>query len=869
MLDDLRGMFAFAIWDRRAGELFLARDPYGIKPLYCADDGRTLRFASQVKALLAGGKVSRQGEPAGVVGFYLFGSVPEPYTLYQEIRSVPAGSWARVSAAGAGVPLRYFSLAETWRQAGPASAASPGALQETVRAALLDSVRHHLVSDVPVGAFLSAGIDSGSLVGLMKDAGQEDIHTVTLGFKEFEGTADDESQLAASAAARLGVRHTIRMVGEQEFRDDLPRILAAMDQPSIDGVNTWFVSKAAREAGLKVAVSGVGGDELFGGYSLFREIPRMVRRLWLPARVPGLGALVEQAQAAFPPLFERLHPKAASVVRYARSAESLWLLRRSLYLPSELPAILGGDLAREGLARLQPMRHIADVLEAGSASPGAPRPARLSPYAKVAVLEARMYLKNTLLRDTDWAGMAHSLEVRAPLVDSVLLTRLAPLLAARAGAAPGPAKHLLAASPSRPLDPSALRRAKTGFSTPIAEWQRRLPAFESVRRNERWATERGPWSRVVAASFLEQREWPTAGSAGESEAAPAATSASRHGSRVEAGQLHVVHFQRHAGPSQHSIERLFTDVRGAMPSRIRCSVAVSRFPSEGVLPRAWNALEAIARQGDVNHVTGDVHYLTYFLRRRRTLLTVLDCVSLHRLRGLRRALFRVLWYDLPLRRAALVTTISEAARRDLAASVGRAADGVRVVHCPVSPNFKPAPRRAAGGRPVILQVGTSPNKNVVRLAEAVAGLACELRVIGRLTDEQRSAITAAGVPFTAASNLDDRQMVRAYEEADIVTLASTYEGFGLPIVEANAVGRPVVTSNCSSMPEVAGDAACLVDPFDAASVRAGIRRVLEDDAYRAQLVEAGYANARRFEPRRIAAMYAELYDELAGTSRAS
>jgi len=505
MLQDLRGMFALAIWDRRSDSLFLARDPYGIKPLYYANDGRTLRFASQVKALLASPRVSPAAEPAGIAGFYLFGSVPEPYTLYQEIRSLPAGSFQRAAATGPGQPVGYFSLARAWARPGGRRPLAPAALQDAVRDALLDSVRHHLVSDVPVGAFLSAGIDSGTLVGLMKDAGQSDIHTVTLGFREFEGTADDESRLAARTAARHGVRHTIRMVAEQEFREDLPRILAAMDQPSIDGVNTWFVSKAAHEAGLKVAVSGVGGDELFGGYSLFREIPRLVRQLWLPAHVPGLGALTERAGEAFAPLFPRLHPKAGGLVRYGGSYGGAWLLRRGLFLPGELRQIVGRELAREGLRRLRPLAHVRAALAAADGRPGSRRRVRLSPFGRVAVLDAAFYLRNTLLRDTDWASMAHSLEVRTPLVDRVLLETLAPIMAARTGNQ----KHLLAESPSKPLDQATLRRAKTGFSTPVSSWQHRLPEFDALSRSRpqdarRWS--RG-WSRVVAALFVARGDW--------------------------------------------------------------------------------------------------------------------------------------------------------------------------------------------------------------------------------------------------------------------------------------------------------------------------------------------------------------------------
>ena len=279
----------FGTQERRA--LLLARDPYGIKPLYYANDGWTLRFASQVKALLAGGALPRDPDPAGQVGFCLFGSVPEPYTTYALIRSLPAGTVMLVDAVGPHAPKRYFSIAEVYHSAQADARRARGAnAPQAVRDALLDSVRHHLVADVPVGAFLSAGIDSGALVGLMRDAGQQDIQTVTFSFEEFRGRAEDEAPLADQVARRY--RHPASSIAssrEREFRDDLPKILAAMDQPSIDGVNTWFVSKAAHELGLKVAVSGLGGDELFGGYPSFHQIPHLVQIMTVPSRVPLLA----------------------------------------------------------------------------------------------------------------------------------------------------------------------------------------------------------------------------------------------------------------------------------------------------------------------------------------------------------------------------------------------------------------------------------------------------------------------------------------------------------------------------------------------------------------------------------------------------
>jgi asparagine synthase (glutamine-hydrolysing) len=515
MLHDLRGMFAFALWDARKQSMLLARDPYGIKPLYYADDGWTCHFASQVKALLVSDKVSRLPEPAGLAGFYLFGSVPEPYTLYQEIRSVPAGSYQWVDATGPSHPVQYFSIAQAWAEGEQTRPLDPAELQECVREAVLDSVRHHMVADVPVGAFLSAGIDSGALVGLMAEASAPPVHssqptansvhsspftahpaaprlrTLTLAFAEFRNTHADEAPLAEMVARHYGVDRTTRIVGEQEFRDDLPNILAAMDQPSIDGINTWFVSKAASEAGLKVAVSGVGGDELFGGYPSFRDIPKWVRLLWLPSHLPGLGVLAEQVQAAFSPLFPRINPKASGMLRYGGTYPGAYLLRRGLFLPRELPDLIGKDLAHEGLRRLAPLQHISSQLTAHSSQ----SPVHSSPFtahSRVATLESALYMRNQLLRDTDWASMAHSLEIRTPLVDATLLRKLAGPLAT---ATSNNHKQLLAKCPAKPLPDEIANRAKSGFTTPISDWQQRGDTTQSWRKVPALVRKDCPWAR--------------------------------------------------------------------------------------------------------------------------------------------------------------------------------------------------------------------------------------------------------------------------------------------------------------------------------------------------------------------------------------
>jgi asparagine synthase (glutamine-hydrolysing) len=454
MVNRLRGMFAFAIWDNASLSLFLARDPYGIKPLYVANDGWTVRVASQVKALLAGGKVSRDPEPAGIVGFYLYGSVPEPFTLYRDIRALPAGHTQLIDAAGPREPKPFLSIAETLAQ-GARHRLPAEEVQATVTAALQDSVRAHLLADVEVGVFLSRGIDSGALLGLVRDAGHDKNRTITLSFAEQMGTEQDEGPVARTVARLYGAKHIERAFGRPDFHADLPAILAAMDQPTVDGVNMWFIAKAAREAGLKVALSGVGGDELFAGYPSFSDIPSSVRTISVPSAIPGAGMLWRQALTLLN--ITSRWPKLRGLLEFGGTYPGAYLLRRGLFLPFELEDVLDRDLVRAGLDRLQVLERLRETI--------VPDPG--SPIARVTALESANYMRNQLLRDADWAGMAHGVEIRTPFVDTELLRAVAPALPRLRYAYK---KSVLANAPSVPLPAEVTRPKKAGFVVPIEHW---------------------------------------------------------------------------------------------------------------------------------------------------------------------------------------------------------------------------------------------------------------------------------------------------------------------------------------------------------------------------------------------------------------
>jgi asparagine synthase (glutamine-hydrolysing) len=489
MLGELRGMFTIALWDGVRRRMLLARDPYGIKPLYFADDGATIRVASQVRALIAGGKVSKQFDPAGAAGFFLRGTVPEPFTMYRDVRALPAGSFLYADASGVREPVQYFSIAATLRDAVDANAHfTENQRREIVHDAVLESVRYHMVADVPVGAFLSAGIDSTAVVALARETGAADLQTMTLRFEEYRGRVNDEAPLAAIVARQYGVRHSIQELTLADFRSELPRIFAAMDQPTVDGLNSYFISKAAHALGLKVAMSGAGGDELFGGYTSFRDIPRWMPVTSVLARIPKLGDAVHRVNSVLSKRSRHISPKMGEIVRYGGSYAGAYLVKRGRFLSSELPSLLGADIAREGLARLDLLHLIERTV---TPDPG-------NPFARVAALESSLYLRNQLLRDMDWASMAHSVEVRVPLVDAHLLRKVAPALVTRRERG----KQLLAAAARPPLPADVRERRKTGFTLPIKEWLTRESTSPVEFGKRSWArkvyevmfsAERGHW----------------------------------------------------------------------------------------------------------------------------------------------------------------------------------------------------------------------------------------------------------------------------------------------------------------------------------------------------------------------------------------
>jgi asparagine synthase (glutamine-hydrolysing) len=474
-LTELRGMFAFALLDLRgrfatAPLLFLARDPLGIKPLYYTQTAEGFAFASEVRALLASGVVPKQISQDALTSYLLFGSASEPVSLVDGVFSVPPGHRMLLY-----VPeRRRVPRARPWWDPETSPAARDQRKPQDVASAakklrplLEDAVRAHLIADVPVGLFLSGGLDSGALAALAARA-QAGIHSFTL---SFPGTSYDEAPLARQVAARCGTQHTDIPLDGAAMLQRIDEAVAALDQPTMDGINTYFVSWAAGEVGLKVALSGLGGDELFAGYASFADtallkrltrlawfVPRPLRRATSPLLASMVGTRLSRdaagkAVAAWSDPDTLPHP-----YFYARALFPLGQLER-LVEPRFRPSTVGAD----GVT-LEPTWLGWLDRTAGEAG-------KLEPVAATAWLEMRCYMASTLLRDTDSVSMARSLEVRVPLLDTPLVefVRSLPDAARRRARTQ---KALLVEALAGLLPEEILGQRKKTFTLPWEEWLR-------------------------------------------------------------------------------------------------------------------------------------------------------------------------------------------------------------------------------------------------------------------------------------------------------------------------------------------------------------------------------------------------------------
>jgi len=448
----LRGMFAFAIWDEQEQTCFLARDPLGIKPLYYWQSGSTLIFASELRAVLASRLPTAQLSPTGLYGYLISGSVQEPHTLIEGIYCLPAGYQLRWQVG-------QVSQQQYWQVQFGNEPISAAEAQAKVRAALVDSIQHHFISDVPVGIFLSGGIDSTAITALARQTQAGIIHTYSI---TFEDTAWSEGTIAKKTAQHFETQHTEHCMTAAQGRSLLPKFLATLDQPSIDGFNTFCVSQIAQQQGMKVVISGLGGDELFGGYKSFQRIPQMVR--WgrqlkpLSPLTAAVGKGLERWSTSSQ--LKRI----GDFLQQAPTSTAAYHSFRGIFTHQEA-CILARQYLPEALAFQRPQ--------------GNPDHRFSSLEDEVSALEITQYMRNQLLRDSDVMSMAWGLELRVPLVDRQLLEAIASIPSS-VRLAQG--KQLLVQAVPE-LPPWVLNQPKRGFSFPFqkwldAEWQDYFPTLD-------------------------------------------------------------------------------------------------------------------------------------------------------------------------------------------------------------------------------------------------------------------------------------------------------------------------------------------------------------------------------------------------------
>ncbi|HVW19985.1 MAG TPA: asparagine synthase (glutamine-hydrolyzing), partial [Opitutaceae bacterium] len=453
-LGRLRGMFAFAAWDASEQKLCLARDPFGIKPLYYRQDGARLLFASEINGLLAARAFPAEIDPVAVADYLSWFSVPAPRTIYRGVATLRPGECA-IWRKG------RLAIHSSWSFGAIPGDIEPSSSREEfifkLRGKLQDTIRAHMLADVPVGAFLSGGLDSAVIAGLMTQISGSKLRTFSIGFEE---PAYSEASGAADTARFLGAEHHARVLTGKEVALDLERLLAAYDQPSGDGINTFYVSETAHAGGVKVALSGLGGDELFGGYPSFRNLPRLARWLGVWQAMPAgpRNAVIARLRRG-----DTRRRKLADFLHHARDVHELASMqrrvfsepgRRSLLAPEVLAASPGHSPFHPELGALR-----ADLAESG-------------PLEIASAWELRTYMADVLLRDSDVMSMRHSLELRVPFVDRPLVEWLWRQPAAYKYDSAQP-KDTLAAAAGVELPPAVRHRPKHGFTLPFALWMRR------------------------------------------------------------------------------------------------------------------------------------------------------------------------------------------------------------------------------------------------------------------------------------------------------------------------------------------------------------------------------------------------------------
>lgn len=821
----LRGMFAFGVLDARPPDgprLFLAKDRFGIKPLYWGRKNCVFQFASEVRALMAGGLIPNEPEPRGFHGFLVYGSVPTPWTTVRDVFSLPAAHRLAIDEVSYSFPKpqRYWTLPE----AGSLHISREDAVAETRR--LLDeSVRMHLVSDVPLGVFLSGGMNSSAIVGFAARHLSTPMTTLCVTFDEAEFS---EGEYAAAVARRHRTKHVEVRVRATDFIQEIPRILAAMDQPTVDGVNTYFVARAAREAGLTVMLSGVGGDELFWGYPGFQQAPRLARLGALPGVPLAAAAVSSVARALGVPRLEKL--------QFLREHPVLgpYLTVRGLFAPNRAARLL--DAGRLPLWVAEP--------EGG--------PLTAARYAR---LEIAHYLQNQILRDTDLLGMARSREIRVPFLDHELAEFILALPSKYLGH-PERHKPLLAAAVAYEAGKAIAEQPKMGFTFPLDRWLR------------------DAWPEIARQAGHQEPVAPTEGQAVASEFLAGRIHWSRLWALVVLRGMHTlgrVPSWKHAGGPKRMLF-LLPQVYGTPGGIQRYTQALVRasgeaFPRAGITVVSVNddglpmdsdlrGRVAFAGAGPRNRTFHKARLIAMTLRTALCIrpdlvvcghinLAPLAC-GMRLLTGARTVLVTYgvdAWYPSPYRRwAAKRVDRMVSISRFTAERIGEWGTGgecIALLPNPVDGEIfrlvrTGVPRNGAMILTVARLSSTERSKGVERFLRALPEIR-QLRedasylVVGQGDDVSRLRRLAeelgVGDAVQFREGVPDEELIRIYNEAEVFVMPSTQEGFGFVFLEAAACGTPVVGGDRDGSVDalLGGRLGQLIDPEE---TRALVRAII-------------------------------------------
>ncbi len=890
----LRGMFAFAVWDNAEHSLFLARDPFGIKPLYYRHEGARLLFASELNALLASQIVSAEIDPLSVADYLAWFAVPAPRTIYRGVFSLRPGECATFRAGRLDIRTAWSfrSIPSDIRVA-----TTRDEFTRELRARLEDSIRAHVVADVPVGAFLSGGLDSAVVAGLMTRATGAQLRTFSVTFDETEFS---EADYAASTARHFGTDHRPYLLTGAHVARDIDTLVGSLDQPTGDGINTYYASRAAREGGVTVALSGLGGDELFGGYPSFRDLPRIARWLPLWRNVPAFArtALLKRLDQG-----DTRRRKLGDFLGHAQGLQELNALqrrvfsesaRRSLLAPSVAEMIRGRTPFHPELASLR-----TDLAEAGS-------------FETTSAWELRTYMADVLLRDSDVMSMRHSLELRVPFVDRPLIEWLW-RQPAKFKDDPAHMKTALRDATADILPPDLAHRRKQGFTLPFPVWMKRelRPFLEdtfsgaSIDRTGLFGREavqglwRGflahddtrEWSRVwslaLLVAFANRRtaEPPPASAPADLTPRPAASSTRTAPTPAKKPAVRRTVRSRtlllapEIFASEGGIPRILQAYLKAL-----CDLAV---PDRGVRLLALN--DSIVGSTDVRRCANETledwvvcaRDKTRFVRAALRMSRGCDwiiCGHVAQLpvAWLAKRLNPKLRYAvvahgievwrpfnvterIALRGAEKIFCVSDYTRKELQKNCPLPDEKCVVLHNALDPWFYIGPGQPlAQCAPTILVVTrltyADRYKGVENMIEAMPAIRAAipdatLRIIGRGDDLPRLQSMRNKLGLMNAVEflgyVDDKRLTAEMRACRLFALPSKKEGFGLVFLEAMAQGRPCIGARAGGIPEViSADTGVLVEYGDAPGIAAAaidaLRRDWDESAILARAREFAY-----------------------------